>query len=328
MEAIAVRGKITLAVCLTLGGGIVAAFLGRDSLKARYYVYRLTTAADESWTARAVDWGDAVAGRLVACLARDDELICERAGAALVALADAWPADDVRQVIIVVQLADGFASFSPAGQQCSLDFAAGRVRNGQPAILAAARMLVTSGLQCRDAAVRVRAVRLAMRPELTQLEPLLPLLKDAVPEVRRATVLALGPATTLVADDDLLPVLHDADAEVQRLVKTALLSRGLTERQLLMGKLLSSQRPADRLRLVSLLRNDGELDLSAWLQRLSQDPSPAVRAAAARTAGEQQVFQLAERLAQMAANDPDCTVRPIASFHFKQIQAIRPVSNP
>lgn len=320
------RRKLTLAVGLTFFSCVAALWFGRDSIKARYYVHRLTTAADDSWIPRAGDWGNHVANRLVACLTRDDEVICDRAGAALTALSDTWPADDVRQSVLVIQLADGFSAFSAPGQQWSLDFAAGRVRNGHPAILAAARMLVTCGLQSRDSSVRVRAVRLAMRPELTQLEPLLPLLKDAVPEVRRATVLALGPAKTLVSDDDLLPVLHDTDADVQRLAKTALLSRGLSEKQVQMGRLLSSQRPTDRLKLLAVLRDDGEHDLSAWLQRLSQDPSPAVRAAAARTAGEQQVFQLADRLAQMATNDPDTTVRPIASYHLKQIQTILPAS--
>ncbi len=320
------RRNITVVVGLTVVACVAAAWLCRDALKARYYVHRLTTDANESWVARAPDWGDDVAGRLVGCLTNDDEAVCDRVGAALTVLSEAWPDDDVRQTELVVQLADVFASFSAAGQQWSLDFASGRVRGGQPAVLAAARMLVTSGLQSRDAAVRVRAVRLAMRPELTQLEPLLPLLRDAVPEVRRAAVLALGPAKTLMADDDLLPALHDSDVDVQRLVKTALLSRGLSEKQVRMGKYLSSPRPADRLKLVAYLRDDGDHDLCAWLQRLSLDTSPAVRAAAARVAGEQQVFQFAERLAQMATGDPDSTVRPIASYHLKQIQAIRQTS--
>jgi hypothetical protein len=100
----------------------------------------------------------------------------------------------------------------------------------------------------------------------------------------------------------------------------ALRSRGLTEDQVRMGRMLTDSRPAARLDLVALLRDDTELDLRMWLLRLSRDPSPAVRAAAVRTAGELRVFQLTERLSEMADSDPDATVRPIAQFYLKLIR--------
>jgi hypothetical protein len=133
----------------------------------------------------------------------------------------------------------------------------------------------------------------------------------------------------LIADDDLLRWLHDDDAEVRRLTETALRSRGLRPRDIKLGRLLTDPRPAARLELLLLLRDDGELNLSAWLRRLSEDPAPAVRAAAARLADDQQVFQLAERLAQMTKTDPDLTVRQAAAYHLRQLQApVRPVGAP
>ena len=76
------RGKLILAIGLFLTGLGAAAWFGRDALKARYYVHKLTTVADDSWVGQAADWGDGVATRLVATLTRDDESICDRVGAA------------------------------------------------------------------------------------------------------------------------------------------------------------------------------------------------------------------------------------------------------
>jgi HEAT repeat protein len=154
----------------------------------------------------------------------------------------------------------------------------------------------------------------------------MPLLKDPDAALRRAALLAVGADRNLIADDDLLAWLHDPDPDAKRLCETALRSRGLRTSDLRLGRLLTDPRPAARLELLGLLRDDPEVELAAWLRRLSQDESPAVRAAAARLAGEQQVQALSDRLAQMAQGDPDLTVRPIAGYHLRQLQVVRPVS--
>jgi hypothetical protein len=326
-----VRGKRTLLTVALLGAGLAAAgWLGRDQLKARYFVHRLTHAAEADapdWIEQAAAWGEAVPGRLIDCFVPEDATSCHRAQAALTRLLDAWPDDDRRTADVMQDLAGRFGRLSIAGRQCALELAAVAVRRPQPNTLAACRLLVGSGLQHPVADVRLRAVCLAMRPELQHLEPVRPLLADPAAEVRRAAVLALGGAPAVVADDDLLSLLHDSDAEIKRLCRTALRGRGLRERDVELGRLLVSPKLADRLELLAQLRDDGELDLSIWLRRLSQDSAPAVRAAAARAAAEQQVFQMQDRLTQMAVSDPDQTVRPIARFHLRQIQAdvVRPV---
>src|SRR5262245_38499591 len=179
---------------------------------------------------------------------------------------------------------------------------------------------VDRGVQHPSVDIRLRAIQVSMQPDVQHLEPLRPLLHDPAPEVRQAALLALGGATEIVSDDELLHLLHDPDSEVKRLCRTALRGRGLRETDVQLGRLFASPQPADRLQLLSLLHDDGELDVSTWLQRLSRDPCPAVRAAAARAAGEQHVFALRERLGEMAAADPDLTVRPIADYHLKCLQ--------
>jgi len=182
---------------------------------------------------------------------------------------------------------------------------------------------VERGVHHPSIEIRLRAIQVAMRPEVQHLEPIRVLLNDTAPEVRQAAILALGSARELLSDDELLYLLHDADAEVKRLSRTALRGRGLRETDVQLGRLFASPQPADRLQLLSLLHDDGELDVATWLQRLSHDPCAAVRAAAVRAAGEQQVVTMQERLAEMAAADPDLTVRPIAQFHCQQLQRIR-----
>src|SRR5204863_401385 len=54
------------------------------------------------------------------------------------------------------------------------------------------------------------------------------------------------------------------------------------------------------------LSNTTETDAPSWNRR-----------------GEQRVAAMSERLQEMAAGDPDLTVRPIARFHFQQLQRDR-----
>jgi HEAT repeat protein len=199
----------------------------------------------------------------------------------------------------------------------------------RPEVLAAGRQVVRPALHDADALIRLRAATLALRPEIGHADLLLPFLSDPSAEVRRTAMLAIGPEHSLLADDDLLNWLHDPDAEVRQLTETALRSRGLGPREIRLGRLLTHPRPSARLELLVLLRDDGELDLNTWLRRLSEDPAPAVRAAATRLADERQVFQLADRLSEMATADPDFTVRQAAAYYRRQLEpAVRPVRAP
>jgi hypothetical protein len=322
-----VRGKRFLTV---LGAGVVGlAAVGwfcRDDLKARYYTSRLLAAADDEaadWAERAGSWGGVVPARLLDGLRRDDVTACERCGAALARLARAWPHDDPRRATLIRQVAGRWGALSPPGTLAALDCAAALAED-RPSTNTAVQQLTRMGLEHADAAVRQRAAVLALRPEVGASEALVRMLNDPAAEVRRVALLAVGPSRALIADDDLLPWLHDPDAEVRRLCETALRSRGLRAKDVRIGRLLTNPQPSARLQLLALLADDGELDLGIWLQRLSRDASPAVRAAAVRLAGEQQVIPLAERISQMAQADPDLTVRRLAQYHLGQLQAMRP----
>jgi hypothetical protein len=134
---------------------------------------------------------------------------------------------------------------------------------------------VRGALRSGTASNRLRAIRLTLHPGMDLLEQVVVLLGDESAEVRRAALLAVGPARDVVHDDQLLPSLHDPDAEVRRLCEAALTSRGLRPEYLQLGRLLTDPRPTARLEVLDCLRGSTELDPGLWLRR-SQSRSLAV----------------------------------------------------
>jgi HEAT repeat protein len=180
--------------------------------------------------------------------------------------------------------------------------------------------LAERGLRSPDFDVRSLALSLLLQPPFSKNEGLLtravPFLQDVAAEVRRVALLAVGSHADLVTDDELLPLLHDADAEVCRLCEIALRSRGLEDQHIVLARLISDERPTARLEVLRYLELAGDLDPGVWLRRLCQDSSPAVRAAAARAAANQDVADLRDRLRDMAQNDASPTVRQIAGHYL------------
>jgi len=163
---------------------------------------------------------------------------------------------------------------------------------------------------------RIQAIQLALQYGMKLLDSVVALLHDPVPEVRRFAMLAVGPSPNAINTDDLLPWLHDADSEVRHLCEEALRSRGLQERHLQLGRLMTDSSPGTRLQVLDLIKHASDLEPGVWLRRLSHDPAPAVRAAAARAAGEESSVNLEDRLEQMAQNDPCPTVRQLAHYYL------------
>jgi len=188
--------------------------------------------------------------------------------------------------------------------------------SNDPKVLEACRQITLTCLRDDSAPTRTEAIRLAMRPELNLLEQVAPLLYDPEAEVRRCAILAVGTCQSAIGTDELLPWLHDPDPDVRRLCEEALRSRGLQDHHVKLGRLMTDKQPVVRLQVLDLLHRANDLEPGIWLRRLSHDPSPAVRAAAVRAATEQPATHLADRLEQMAQNDPSPTVRQIAQYYL------------
>lgn len=195
-----------------------------------------------------------------------------------------------------------------------------------PECLQYCRQLIQNGLRDNQPQLRRHALQLtfhtAFQAETELLRQLLPLLRDNSAEIRRTALLAIGSHKDMLSEEDLLPLLHDEDAEVRRLCEAALRSRGLQESHILLGRLISDPDPRARLQIVLHLPQATDIDPAIWLQRLSQDASPTVRAAAARLASTYPSSALHLRLAEMARTDANDTVRKIAAFYLGQVQPL------
>lgn len=339
-----------MVVLLVVGGG--AAWWQRESLNAWWVVRGLKQAGEgdrETWVNRVSELGEPAVGPLVECLIGADDRGRDNVLAALDSLirlgcaaeqlvqpfpklpAPAraevlrmliWPKDEDTRSASGKILIEAAGDAEPEVQSSAVDLAAALIANpiGPEKVVPAVRETARAGLRSASAEVRLKAVRLCLQPGVDMLEHVVALLRDPTPEVRRAAILAVGPADQVVRDDVLLLGLHDADEEVRKLTEVALTGRGLRPEHLDLGRLLTHPAPAERLQVLDRIRdmlNDGqsELDPGAWLRRLSHDQSPAVRAAALRMMTQQSVVDLSDRVDQMARGDPSPTVTQLARYY-------------
>ncbi len=313
-------------------GGLVLAGTGvvfRSTLSARYASYRLRTAdGDEARTAalhRLLDLGAAGADVVAAEFARDDEAACRLAAACLRdRLAGTTPTDPKYADLSRPAFA-GFAGASAAGRAELLDLIPELARGADAA--AYCRDVVQTGLAA-DAPAGVKRAAVRQAHVVGLKGDVVPLLADADPAVRKAALLAVGPAgddgAAVVTPEDLFRCLHDADGEVRDLSAAALASRGLDLGQISLARQLTHPELAERLALLSDLATGaaGVTDPGPWLERLSRDADPAVRLGTARVAAESRL-QFAGWVETLAAADADPTVRRWASYYRDQAAAVR-----
>jgi hypothetical protein len=256
-----------------------------------------TRSGNESWRAAAVAGLD----RHITALGEGDP----RAGHAAAALLDA------------------VATLDPAGQRAVLELMPTVLKKAGPEYAPRFRAVVATGLKSGDPGVRVVATRLALHPAANLRPDLLPLLAAPEAEVRQAALFAAavagaGEGEPLLADEELFRWLHDPDEGVRRVCREALVGRDRSESEIGLGRRLVDPDPLERLKLLLDLRYDDDVsDPEPWLERLSRDPEPAVRAGAARVAVEVAAERRLPRPAwvnRVADADADATVRRVARF--------------
>jgi hypothetical protein len=162
---------VLLLVALAAG----AAWWQRGPLLARYYVRQLcqAEAADrEEWVSRVVAQDAAALPPLLERLTDADKGACENAGAALLALADNWGADDARSLTLVEQLAADFAGYTVPGKTCALQVSITLLKKSQPG--KAPPALTTAGdamLALAEKTTELRAARLFLAGALLERQP-------------------------------------------------------------------------------------------------------------------------------------------------------------
>src|SRR5438067_8348882 len=147
-------------------GGFVAA--NRSALQARYAAYQLRTAAAPADRAAAAAklaaLGDDGFPALAECFRTGDAPACAAAADALKARLAGLPPTDPALAATAARFRDPADTFGPAGTDAVLGLVPGLLRSSDPAALAACRELVRVGLAAAPADVKVRAIRLALRP--------------------------------------------------------------------------------------------------------------------------------------------------------------------
>ncbi len=321
MARMARRIGLGLLVILLAGGVYAGAQWNR--LNARYAGYKLRTATTDEARLRAacqlIEAGESGAVYLTDAFRGPDAERCSAVALALRDYLKDLPPVDPRFAALCRPHVHGFPEFSEAGQEAALALVPNFLRCPEADFPPRCREIVRTALKHRSADVRAQAIHLAMRPDLDQKADVVACLQAPEPEVRRAAMLAVGPAghgSPAIGDEDLFPWLNDVDSQVQMLCEAALSTRGLEPEQIAAARKLTSPDAVERLKLLLDLRwnRDAIRDPGPWLERLSRDPDPAVRAGAARVAYECKLA-FAGWLDRLAKDDPDGTVRQIVQFH-------------
>lgn len=269
--------------------------------------------------------GEPAVPGLLECLRVGDAELARATRKVLADMLANWGPDDLRTERMASRLFAAYSELGDPGQAALLRLMPAVRHTHGPDHAEQRAQIVRSALAHPAPELRIDGIRLALWPEVMALAEVVPLLKAPEPEVRRAAMLAVGPVRPdgpdperdLIRTEELLHWLHDADPEVRQICEMSLRSRGLSEEEIRRGRLLTHPEASQRTRLLAELIRDERVDLSSWLERLSRDPNPSVRASAARAIGEGSVG-LIRRLEQMGNSDPDPTVRRIAEFYRVQ----------
>lgn len=332
------RAVLGLVVVLAAVGAWAGA--NATALRVRYAAHRLTIAATDeeraTWADALAAHGDAGLPRLVEFVKAGDPAHGPAAAAALDRHINALPEGDPRAVTLCGQVLATFPGSGEAAPAAVLGLLPTVLKRTGGAHAGKCREVVAAGLRMPVTAARLLAVRVAMHPQVKMRSDLVPLLSAADAEVRRAALFAVGPATdddAVLGDEDLFRWLHDPDGGVRKVCHDALVSRGRTDAEIGLGRRLTHPEPGERLNLLLDLRYDDDVaDPEPWLERLSRDAEPAVRAGAARVAVE---VAADRRLAapvwvgRLADADPDPTVRRVAAyFRTLPTAGVRPAGGP
>lgn len=308
---------------------VAAGVWQRERLWVWYCAERLERAADDrrdDWAAKLAAVGEPAVPTLLGLLRHDQPGVCVAAGRGLDRVVTDWPTDDPRRRAFARQFVAAAPRFSTPGRSAGLDLLPAVLACADPEVTQQAREMIAVAAKSESVELRVQSVAAALKAGGGMYDAIAPLIADPEVEVRRAAVLALGPgregATPVLADDDLLRCLHDPDPEVRRLGDMSLRSRGRSPRDIRLGWRYTAPDPAERQKLLTDLAHEQELDVAVWLDRLTADPDPAVRAGAARLAFERRTG-LRDRLEQMSQSDPDGTVRRIAAYYRAKMLASR-----
>jgi len=320
-----IRRGLGAGVLVAIGAAAWAGF-NWNSLQSRYAAHRFQSAATDEDRTR---WAESLANRddqaLVPFCMSADAAVRSAAVAALERHLEAVPPTDARGAELAAQVLHAFiAAGEPQREALAVLLPLAIARAG-PVDAEKGRTAVAAALKMPSAAARVAAIRAASLPQVALRSEILPLLSVPEAEVRRAALFAVGPAIDgepVIGDEDLFHWMHDPDADVRTICRAALVSRGRTDAEIMLGSRLLDPDANERLRLLIDLRYEDELpDVEPWLERLSHDADAGVRAGAARVMMEiaaERKLPAPAWVDRLAETDPEPMVRRVAKYYRMQ----------
>ena len=333
---------VGLLVAVIVGVGTWVA-LNATALRATFAARNLASATTEEerakWADTLVGYGEPGVRKLAECVRSGDDPARAAAVAALDKHLGALPDNDPRAVTASGAVLDAFPDAPDAGKRAVLGLVPVVLKRTGATHSARCRAVVADGLKMTDAESRLAAARLAIHPDVKLRAELVPLLAAPEPEVRGAALFGIASASdgeAVIGDEELFRWLHDADAGVRKICRDALVARDRSDAEIALGKRLTHADAVERLKLLLDLRYDDDVaDPEPWLERLSRDPEPAVRAGAARVAVEVATERNQSSpvwVGRIADTDQHPTVRFVAGYYRTRPspsrEPVRPISAP
>jgi hypothetical protein len=326
---------VVAVVVLALGGTWVS--LNVSALRAKFAARQLAAATTDEdrarWADELLGYGEPGVRQLVACVRGGADPVRSAAGAALERHLNALPGGDARAVAISGWILDAYAGTDDGGKRAVLRLAPTILNRTGNAHAQRCRALATEGLKLAELDLRLAAAQLAIHPELHLRAELVPLLSAPEPELRRVALFGVTlEGDPLLGDEDLFRYLHDVDPGVRKVCRDALVGRDRSDGEIALGRRFTHPDPTERLKLLLDLRYDNDVpDPEPWLERLSRDPEPAVRAGAARVAVELAALHTLPCpawVARVADGDQHPTVRFVAAHYRAQPVPVSPTVRP
>jgi hypothetical protein len=319
-----------VGIVFVLAGVGVWAGMNISLLKARYAIHQLRSATTDEERTKAADrlvaLGSPGLTKLVEFIPSGEDSCRTAAAGALDRYLAALPDGDQRAVLVAGQVLDVFPRSDDAGRKAVLGLISNILKRTGNTHAPKCREAIATGLKMPDPDSRVLSIRLALHPDVKMRAELLQLLSDPDPRVRGAALFGVSSVTdgeVVIADEELFCWLHDPDEGVRRVCYDALVSRDRSDTEINLARRLSNPDPGERLKLLFDLRYEDDVpDPEPWLERLSRDQEPAIRAGATRVVLE----VMADRrqscpgwVARVTDADPDPTVRRVAAYFRKEL---------
>ena len=171
--------------------------------------------------------------------------------------------------------------------------------------------LVQPRLKDAEIPSRLGALRaLAALPIDQAAAPGLELLADKEPFVRSEVIRLYGLRSTLLTEDKLLDLLYDKEQIVSSMAETALKARGLTIKQIELGKTMVNPDPKVRATVIARLDESIDIDPAVWLARLVEDKDAEIRLKAVEAIARRKVTgELKRKLQVISDSDSSDAVR-------------------